>query len=334
MRKLLLVATIGMSSVVFGQQMPQFSQYHRNQYMVNPGAAGMYDFIDITLGGRMQWAGFENAPMSSYLYASSTLKKKPKIRYNPALRTSGGPIRNPEIKTGNLKHALGGMLMVDQYGAFRQLKGALTYALHIPVSQDYNLSFGVNLGISNRTFLADRAQTLNMLEPGLGYTDQTYDDYSANRSLNTMDLGAGLYFYSKKLFVGLSADQLTKDLVSFGQGTANFDPNMHYNLTAGYKISLNDNLTLMPSVLVKYMLPAPVSLEGGLQLEYKEWLWFALSYRQGLGGFNNSDAVIGMAGLNISEVFKFGYSFDYSISEFNNHSFGGHELVLGIMLGR
>ncbi len=334
MRKSLFVLMLGLSGFAFGQQMPQFSQYLRNQYMVNPGAAGMYDFVDVTLGGRMQWAGLENAPMSSYLYASSTLSKKPRRRFNPALRTSNGPIRNPEIKTGKLKHALGGMLIADQYGAFRQLKGAITYAIHLPVAQNYNLSFGANVGLSNHTFLSDRAQTLNMMAPTLGYTDNTYDSYAQNTNLNTMDVGAGLYFYSKELFIGISAEQLTRDFVSFGNGTANFDPTTHMMFTAGYKFPIGNDLTLMPAVLVKYMYPAPISLDGSLQLEYKEWLWFGLSYRQGIGGFSNPDAFIAMAGLNISERFKFGYSFDYSISEFNQYSAGGHELVLGLMLGR
>ena len=335
MRKIVLTLLLGLSTVAFGQQMPQFSQYLRNQYMVNPGAAGVYDFVDVTLGGRMQWVGFDNAPLSSYLYVSSPLSKKPRVKYNPALRTSIGPVRNPEIKTGKLKHALGGMIIADQYGAFRQLKGAITYALHIPVSQNFNLSFGANVGLSNRAFLSDRAQTLNVLEPGLNYTDATYDNYAQSSNLNTIDIGAGLYFYSQNLFLGVSADQLTRDFISFG-GTdvVNVDPKTHIKFTAGYKFPVSDNLTLMPAVLVKFMQPAPVSLDGSLQLEYKEWLWFGLSYRQGIGGFNNSDAIIAMAGLNISDRFKFGYSYDYSISRFNQHSSGGHELVLGLMLGR
>ena len=335
MRKIFIVALALTSGLAYGQQMPQFSQYQRNQQLFNPGAAGMYDFFDITLGGRMQWLGFENAPMTTYLYASTTLSKKQKVRYNPALRTSHGPIRNPEIKTGKLKHGIGGMLMFDQYGAFQQIKGALTYALHIPLSETVNMSFGANVGISNRAFLQDRAQTLNMMDPSLGYTDATYDAYAQNAGTNTLDVGAGLYFYSQKFFAGIAADQLSRDFVSFGgSNLANFDPNIHYNITAGYKFMLNDNLSLMPSVLAKFMAPTPVSLEATAQLEYKEWLWFGLSFRQGLGGFNNSDAIIAMAGLNISERFKFGYSFDYSITEFNQHSAGGHELMLGLMLGR
>jgi type IX secretion system PorP/SprF family membrane protein len=325
MRKILLALALGFGSLAYGQQMPQFSQYLRNQYMVNPGSAGMYDFVDVTLGGRMQWLGFDNAPMTAYVYASSALSKKPKVRYNPSLRISSGPVRNPEIKTGKLKHALGGMLLFDQYGAYQQMKIAGTYALHIPVSQNYNLSFGANIGMSNRSFLTERAQTLNMIT-GIG-SDPTYDAYAANSNLFTMDLGAGLYFYSENMFVGVAAEQLTRDFISFGSGTANFDPNMHYNLTAGWKFPISQDMTLMPAVLVKYMTPAPVSIEGSLQLEYKEWLWFGASYR-------NTDAVVVMAGLNVSDKFKFGYSFDFSVSKFNKHSSGGHEIVLGLMFGR
>ena len=41
-----------------------------------------------------------------------------------------------------------------------------------------------------------------------------------------------------------------------------------------------------------------------------------------------------MLGMNLSNRFKLGYSFDYSISDLKQYSSGGHELILGIMLGR
>jgi type IX secretion system PorP/SprF family membrane protein len=325
--KFLSLFAILFSTYCYSQQVPQFSQYNRNQYMTNPAAAGVYDFLDITIGGRMQWVGIDDAPMSSYLYASSPLGK-PKSLHNPALRTSAGAFRNPEIKTGNLKHAIGGMLVADQYGAFRQIRGAVTYAIHVPIARNYNLSFGTNLGISNRTFLRDKAQVLSVLDPTSTVVDGTYDQFVANQGAqNTMDLGLGLYFYSNELFVGLSADQVTKDFVRFGNTNMNLDTRAHLYLTAGYKIPIAQNFTLMPSILVKYINPAPVSFEGTLQLEYKEWLWFGVSYR-------NQDAVVGMLGLNVSDRFKLGYSYDFNISKLSNTSSGGHEVVLGLMLGR
>jgi type IX secretion system PorP/SprF family membrane protein len=327
MKQLLTLACLFVLCSANAQQLPQFSQYLRNQYLVNPAAAGVYDFVDMTIGGRLQWLGFDDAPKTTYLYISSPISSTPRPRYNPGLRISSGPVRNPKIKTGRLKHALGGQIVADQYGAFQQLRASITYALHVPLSRDYNLSFGTSLGLSNRSFLADRAQTLNMMTSAT-YVDNTYDNYVANTGAqNTMDVGAGLYLYSDKMFFGISADQLTKDFVKFGNVQTTFDPNMHFQGTAGVKIPISKNLTLMPAVLAKYTDAAPLSIEGSLQFEYKEWLWIGASFR-------NEDAVVAMAGLNISERFKFGYSYDFNISSVQNYSSGGHELVLGLMLGR
>lgn len=297
--------------------------------MVNPAAAGMYDFLDVTLGGRSQWTGITNSPMTAYAYASTVLSAN-KTRYNPSLRTSYGPIASPKVNTGKLKHAIGGQVIADQYGAFRDISVAGTYAIHLPVSKDYNISFGAKLGLSNSSFLQERAQVLSQMPDYTGptVTDATYDNYLANQSsLNFMEIGAGLFFYSDRLYAGISADQLSRNSISFGSGTANFDPQMHFNIMAGYRLNLTDDWTIMPSALVKIMPPAPTSIEGSLQFEYKRWLWFAASYR-------HNDAVVGMLGCNLSERFKIGYSYDFSITDFNNYSSGGHEVILGLMLGR
>jgi type IX secretion system PorP/SprF family membrane protein len=326
MRKLYIVFFL-ISSNIWGQQMPQYSQFQRNQFMANPAAAGIYDFIDVTLAGRWQWLGVADAPRTSYLAFSVPLNFKPKY-YNPGIRTSAGPIENPPIKTGVLKHTVGGQVIADQYGAFRKLSFLGTYALHIPMNKDFNLSFGLKAGLSNNAFLADKAQVLNLVDPTLTYTDNTYSTFIGNQSNKyIMDLSAGLYFYGKGFYLGISSQQLTRDLVEFGQGTANFNPQMHYNLMTGYQIKLNEDLTLTPNLMIKYMYPAPVSIDFNTQMEYKKWLWFGLGYR-------HTDAVIGMFGMNISNRFKLGYSFDFSISKFKNYSSGGHELVLGLMLGR
>jgi type IX secretion system PorP/SprF family membrane protein len=329
MKRIVLIGSlIGFIGISYGQQAPQYSQYLRNQFMVNPAAAGVYDFVDITMSGRWQWLGMDDAPRTAYLSGTTVLTKKPRTVYNPALRTSSGIVRNPEIKTGKLKHAVGGQVLADQYGAFRRLNVSGTYAIHLPVSKNYNLSFGTRVGLSNNTFLRDKAQVLNIVDPTLGYNDATYDQLYLNSSNKyILDIGAGFYLYSKNAFFGVSADHLSKDFVEFGSGTANFNTQMHFNITAGYKFPLNDNLTLMPAALVKVMTPAPVSIEGSMQLEYKEWLWMGVSYR-------HTDAVIGMVGLNISERFKFGYSYDFSISRIKQYTSGGHEIVLGLMLGR
>ena len=327
MKSIFSIFTLVFCFALTAQQIPQYSQFQRNQFMINPAAAGVYDFVDVTLGGRWQWLGVADAPKTSYLAVSVPLNFKPKY-YNPGIRTSSESLKNPEIKTGKLKHTVGAQVLADQYGAFRKLAFSGTYALHLPISKKINLSFGIKAGLSNNAFLADKAQVLNIMNPSLTYTDATYNNYMSNQSNRyIMDMASGLYLYGKRGFIGISADQLTKDLVQFGSGTANFNSQMHYNAIAGYKIKTGENWSVTPSVFLKYMRPAPISIDVNLQMEYKEWLWFGFGYR-------HTDALIGMLGMNISKRFKFGYSYDFSLSKFNNYTSGGHELTLGLMLGR
>jgi len=324
MKKLLSGILILGSVFVNAQQLPQISQYLRNQYMLNPAAAGVYDFTDITMGGRLQWVGLVDAPKTSYLAFSApldVLTGKNKTIYNPGLRNSSGVIKNPEVGTGKFKQALGAQIVADQFGAFRKVGFSGTYAIHLPINSKYNLSFGTNLGLNNHSFLSDRAVVANV------GSDNTYNEYVANNSsVNVMNISAGLYFYSDDLFIGIAADQLTKDMIKFGSGTPNFDPRMHYNLTAGYKIKFGTDFSLTPAALVKYVMPTNPIYEGSLQFEYKERFWAAVSYR-------HTDAFVGMLGMTVSNKIKIGYSYDYSLSHINTYSSGGHELVLGIMLG-
>jgi len=338
MKRLLTLGLLLASGFSFGQQLPQYTQYHRNQILVNPAATGAYDFLDITVGGRYQWLGLSNdaqgnvAPRTAYLYAANVLKNE-KVRYNPALRISNGPIRNPGKGTGKLKHALGLQVVADEYGAFQNLQFAGMYAIHVPLSKEVNMSFGAKLGLSNHSFLNDKAQVLSMMQ-STG-ADAAYDNFISNGlSRMYMDLGAGFYIYSNKFFLGVSSDQLTTDLVSLGSGTTNFMPEMHFTVTGGYKFDLNDDWTLQPSAIVKLMPPAPISLDGTLQAEYKEWLWFGTSYRYNMSRIGTSaNAITAMLGANISQRFKIGYSFDYSLGGFQSYaSGGGHELMLGFMI--
>lgn len=313
------------SSYSFSQQMAQYSQYLRNQFMVNPAAAGVYGFTDVTISGRLQWQGFTNAPKSSYASVCAPISKAPKRVYNPSLRMSNGPIKSPEVETGKLKHAIGGQLTSDEAGAFRKISFSGTYAIHLPLGgpgSGYNLSFGAKIGMTNNVFLQDRAVVLNPT------TDATYTGFVANQAnQNIMNIGSGLYLYSSKLFLGISADQLTRDLVSFGTSSSNFDSRIHAYVTAGFKVIDKPTFTLTPSVLVKYMSPAPACIEGSIQAVFNNRFWAAVSYR-------NTDAIVGALGLTISNKFKFGYSYDYSVSKLKNYANGSHELVLGIMLGR
>lgn len=315
---LLLSISFGLNS--HAQQLPQFSQYINNHYLVNPASAGWEGNTNINLGGRMQWTGFDNAPKTSYLTFTSSSRKTTKTDYNPSIRISQKLDQKTTSISPAVQHGFGGIVSIDQFGSFRKMNIAGTYAVHIPISKTFRLSLGSKVGLTNYSFLSERGVTLT---PELDNTYQNYISSGLNRS--QLNLGAGIYLYNQNLFIGISADDLSRDFISFGNGILNFDTKIHTNIIAGYKIKVNDNFTITPAILAKVMRPSPFSIEPTFRFEFKEMIWAGISYR-------HSDAMVGMIGCTLSKRFKIGYSFDYSLSSLQSVNNGSHEVIIGIQL--
>ena len=49
------------------QQQPQYTQYLINNYILNPALTGIENYTDVKLSHRHQWAGLQDAPVTTYL---------------------------------------------------------------------------------------------------------------------------------------------------------------------------------------------------------------------------------------------------------------------------
>ncbi|MCH2223981.1 MAG: type IX secretion system membrane protein PorP/SprF [Crocinitomicaceae bacterium] len=328
--KWLVIFVILSSYTCLGQQSPQYSQYIQNQYMLNPAAVGTYDFTNISVGGRMQWLGIENAPMSSYAYVSAPagdFRTASMKRTFGKLRRGNKRVKHPKLRLGTSSHAFGGHVLADQYGPYRQFKAMGTYAYHLPINQNYSISFGTNVGLSNRAFITDKAQVLSVLT-NTGQFDQTYDSYAASQGAQfNLEVDGGIYFYGENAFLGISSTQLTQDLVKFGNREFNFSPERHWYFSGGGKFVVNRKMSTTLALLVKYVKPAPISIEATIQFDYDERFWYGFSYR-------HKDALVAMFGATVNNQFKIGYSFDLNVSRLIKYNVGSHELVMTFMLGR
>src|SRR5690606_37647426 len=92
-RFLLLLISLLVASAGFSQQLPQYSQYMHNLYVVNPASAGMNDYLDVNLSFRQQWTGIDDAPRTYYLSATGALGKRDK----PTTRSLPIPISRPDL---------------------------------------------------------------------------------------------------------------------------------------------------------------------------------------------------------------------------------------------
>ena len=66
---------------------------------------------------------------------------------------------------------------------------------------------------------------------------------------------------------------------------------------------------------------APLQLQLGAKLIYDNIFWGGIGYR-------GQDALIGIAGLRLSDSFLVSYSYDYSLSAFSGEQTGTHEIIL------
>lgn len=330
-RIILVFVSLLVASVGYSQQLPQYSQYMHNLYVVNPASAGMNDYLDINLSFRQQWTGIDDAPKTYYLSATSPLGKSAD---QPLQRSLSIPISRPDLiqrtsitsSKRKLKHALGGIAMVDEYGAFQRTIVNLGYALHIPLGKTYYASIGASLGWAGMKFDNSGIE----LEGG-NNLDNTYTDFiSKGDRSNMFDLNFGVMIYNKDLFLGYGLYQVLQNRVKLG----NEDPPLnlseakladHHYIMAGYRIGLGEKIGLTPSAMVKNQGPAPISFDVNLKVDYQRKYWLGVSYR-------NEDAIAAMLGITIADLIRVGYSYDYTLSELKTFSNGSHEIVLGLML--
>lgn len=323
-----IIVFLAITASALGQQLPQFTQFQQHQYLLNPAATGAEDMVNFSLGGRLQWVGFPDAPKTSFLYLSTPAEKFRSAvmkRTYGKVRRNNKSVKHPRMRVSSIVHAFGGQVIIDEFGAYRSLKFAGSYAVHLPINRDYKFSFGTNVGLSSHTFLPQKAQVLSSMVGGAN--DAIYTMQSTAGSQNIMNIDAGMYFYGNGFYAGFSAMSLTNDLVRFGNLNSNFDPAMHFYATTGYRFSPNNRLDITPGLLIKFVPKAPVSIEGNVIFDFQKTFWLGASYR-------HLDAVALLTGVTIAEKFRIGYSFDLSISRMIKYNSGGHELVLSLLLGK
>lgn len=317
----------GMATLpVSAQQKPHYTQYILNQYIVNPALTGIENYTDLKVSHRHQWVGIQDAPITSYLSVHGPIGKSDYRKTATSFDLKGENPRGKryweEYTAPEPHHGIGLQVINDITGPLSNFSLYGTYAYHLALSARTSLSAGFGVGFNRISLNADK----------LDFGDVTADPAvftSGILNKTRLDMMAGLYLYSADYFIGFSAQQVVPQKIDFSNGYIRPKEGRtvpHLFGTAGYRFSLGDNFNLIPSLMVKYVDPLPVQVEGNLKLQYLDRLWIGGSYR-------HKDGYAGMMGLNVSNIFHVGYSYDYTTSRLNNFSKGTHEVLLGFVIG-
>lgn len=323
MKKYIIIFLVLIAVNAYSQQKPQYTQYIFNQYLLNPALSGIENYIDFKAGYRKQWAGINDAPQTSFVSAHWALGDNQ--LWSNALTSFAEDTGNPmdrsylqNYTSSPSHHGMGVTAVLDKTGPIKRLDANITYAYHLQLSNDFNLSAGVAAGLSSISLDINALSFENPYEPSL------------SRAITNQlrpDLSVGLWLYGARMFAGVSAQQVLPQKLSFsGDEAYNQGKSVpHFFATAGYKFFFDEEIAAIPSVMVKYVQPSPVSVDLNMKIAFRDKIWIGGSYRK-------DDSFSAMAGFNVGKMVNLTYSYDFTTSDLNQVSNGSHEIVLGLLL--
>jgi type IX secretion system PorP/SprF family membrane protein len=293
MKKLVLIALVLVSAFQLkAQQEAMFTHYSFNTLAVNPGYAGSRDALTVTGLHRSQWVSFPGAPTTQTL-------------------TLHTPVFNDKI-------GLGLSFVNDKIGPTKSSGIFVDFAYKIKVGDKGKLAFGLKGGLNVR---GDELTTLTTIE------DNDPNFQSNVQSQLLPNFGFGIYYSLPRFYAGISTPRLLENKFETNttSGTTNLASEArHYYFIAGtiFNLTSNGNLKLKPTTFVKVTSAAPVELDVTALFYYKDMIWAGPMFRTG-------DAFGVLAGINITDQFALGYSFDWSFgNSTGRYNAGSHELML------
>lgn len=284
---IILLWLLAIGTALKAQQETQHSMYFFNPLLLNPAYAGSQEAIQVTGTVRDQWTGLKGAPKTQVLSIHSPLKKE--------------------------SIGVGFTVLNDQLGITKNTGVYADLSYSIKVNKKNNrLAFGIKAGMD---FFRQDFSNLKVNDN----TDELYTD-GFNYKKNLFNIGAGIYYYGKRHYIGISTPRLVKNKINLASDQQALQES-HYYLFGGIVIKINPAINMRPSFIVKYVNNAPLSIEGNLSFLFYDKIWIGAMYRhKAAAGLNIM--------YNISQNLRLGYAYDYQLTLLQKFSQGSHEIML------
>lgn len=275
---------------------PVYSQYLQNGLMINPAYAGSRGALSAFLSYRMQWMGTKGSPVIQSI----------------SLHT---PMKNEKV-------ALGIMAQFMQFGFTKSTSIYANYAYNIRVGNG-KLSFGLKGGFDRSDTDYKGILLTNAGDPVFSVNDKPY---------MLPNIGAGLYYFSDKLFAGVSVPSFLSYRKTGTGSVQAFHSFNEYDLvfSAGGLITFSQFLKFKPSILIDYSLQntknlAQFDINGNFILG--DLIWIGGSWR------TSEQVAVGILQIQMNPQFMFGFSYDYPAGRMNSYSKGSSEFILRYEFG-
>ncbi len=275
------------------QQEDAFAQFMYYKQAINPAQTGSSQGINITGLVRNQWIGLSGAPKWQSLLFSM-------------------PLLNNRVGVGGniYRHTIGITQITGLDGS---------YAYRLPVPRGF-LSFGLQTSVR---FMQQNFGLVTGTQP----IEQDESIPVGLQSKYLPNFGAGVYYESKRAYVGLSVPRLLRSNIDFSdKGQLITRETQHYYFMAGATIPLGEACELNPQTLWRYLPNAPFDADINLSAIFKKKISGGLSYRIG------SETAIVSTGLQLGDHLHLGMAFEASFSDIQKYNSGTAEVIIRYFL--
>jgi len=300
---LTLICFVLMLGDVFTQQMPVYSQYFVNGFIVNPALAGSDGTVKFQVSARDYMIGVGVSPKTFSASGNGRL-----LRHKVAVKK--GKLTSQSGRVG-----MGGLVYNDLNGLVNRIGMQYTYAYHIDLLSS-QLSFGLSAALSQTRIDAHKLD-FNDPEPLLkeGFGNLAY----------VPDAALGVFYKKQEYYIGFSASNLFQRSIRFGEFDYHYVLYRHYFLHGGTSFDAGKESYIAPSFLLKATSNGLVQSEITTRFSYRDDFWLAASWR-----YPQITAL--MAGIRSKNLF-ISYTYEYNFSTARSFGFGAHELVLIYQMG-
>lgn len=290
--------------LLYAQQLPIFSLYRDNSFVLNPAIAGSEDHGVAAVTYREQWTQVDGNPRTLSANYRSNI---------------------PRFSMG-----VGGQIIYDKTGPTSFMGVNLSYAYHISFAKVNPFRWPKFVRRSKLSFGISAAVYQYRLNSSDIELEQSNDQalLNSNQTAFMPNFGVGLYYYFDEFYLGYSSPQLVPFNIKFSdnQGQSVLQRDMHHYIVVGGSIPFaNKKMFLEPMVWLKYVNGAPFQVDGHLRFNYDKLFWVGVAYR-------TSMTMVAEIGVKIRERVQIGYAFDQAFSQTSSMFGNAHEIVIAYHL--
>ena len=319
MRRILLIALVLFATVrMIDAQDPIYSQFYMAPLQLNPALAGISSAPRFSMNYRNQWPFVDQSFQTYSTYSVAYDQFFDKFNSGIGVMILGDDAGNGLIKTNKL---------------------SLIYSYNLVLRNDMFIKAGIEASALQTRFGWDQFVFGDQLDERFGLNTPggtaipTEEVRPEDESTINTDISFGTVLYGPRYYAGITLKHLNtpdNSILGINENLYNGLP-MRWSIHAGMEFPLNNKLSnqafITPNVLfVKQGEFSQLNVGAYVSINT---IFAGLWYRH---ANTNSDAIIGSLGFK-KGMYKIGYSYDYTISDFGIGNGGSHEVGIIIDVG-